>query len=150
MIWDARRVRPGEGASGNAASPPSAAHSERTSDNSATAVVDGTRSRARPSRDRLAQASKRLLDLVVATTLLAFLSPLIASLALAIKLETPGPVFYRCRRVGRRGAELAMLKFRKMRDDAAGLPLTLTCDARLTRVGRFLARTKLDELPQLW
>jgi lipopolysaccharide/colanic/teichoic acid biosynthesis glycosyltransferase len=112
--------------------------------------VGGPRTAARASRENLGLAAKRLLDLIIAATLLALLSPLLATLALAIKLDSPGPVLYRCRRVGRGGADLFMLKFRKMRDDAAGLPLTLSGDARLTRLGRFLAGSKLDEIPQLW
>ena len=93
---------------------------------------------------------KRLLDVVVAGVALLLLFPLIAAVAVAIKLESRGPVFYRCRRVGLGGREFAMLKFRKMRAAAAGSPLTAADDERFTRLGRFLARTKLDEIPQLW
>jgi lipopolysaccharide/colanic/teichoic acid biosynthesis glycosyltransferase len=93
---------------------------------------------------------KRSLDLFAAAGLLLVLSPLIAVIAISIKLDSAGPIFYRGRRVGRGGGELKMLKFRKMRGDAAGPPLTLTDDERLTRVGRFLARSKIDEVPQLW
>ena len=59
-------------------------------------------------------------------------------------------MLHRVRRVGYRGRPLMMLKFRKMRDDATGGPLTLHGDARLTRVGRVLTNFRLDELPQLW
>jgi lipopolysaccharide/colanic/teichoic acid biosynthesis glycosyltransferase len=97
------------------------------------------------SRDVL----KRTLDIGLAATLLVLLAPVILVLALAIKLDSRGPVFYRCRRTGRRGAEFAMLKFRKMYDGAAGPLLTASDDARLTRVGRVLASRKLDEIPQL-
>ena len=76
--------------------------------------------------------------------------PLFALAALAIKLESRGPVFYRCRRVGLGGREFAMLKFRKMRTGATGAPLTAVDDDRFTRIGRVLAKTKLDEIPQLW
>jgi lipopolysaccharide/colanic/teichoic acid biosynthesis glycosyltransferase len=78
------------------------------------------------------------------------LTPLVLVLAVAIKLDSRGPVFYRCRRVGLRGREFAMLKFRKMRHDAAGPALTVVGDDRLTRFGRFLAGSKFDEIPQLW
>jgi lipopolysaccharide/colanic/teichoic acid biosynthesis glycosyltransferase len=96
------------------------------------------------------RAVKRTLDLLAAGVLLVLLAPVLALIAAAVRLDTPGPVFYRCRRVGYRGAPLDMLKFRKMREDVPGLPLTLRQDDRFTRVGRVLARTKLDELPQLW
>ncbi len=94
--------------------------------------------------------AKRLLDVAVAVLLLVALAPVIAVVALAIKLDSRGPILYRCRRVGFRGEELEMLKFRKMADGAAGPGLTAANDLRLTRCGRFLAATKLDELPQLW
>lgn len=94
--------------------------------------------------------AKRLLDLSVAIPLLVVVMPLMVLLAVAIKFDSSGPVFYRCRRVGFAGREFAMLKFRKMHHDAAGSALTSSSDARFTRIGSFLARTKLDELPQLW
>jgi lipopolysaccharide/colanic/teichoic acid biosynthesis glycosyltransferase len=95
-------------------------------------------------------ALKRAVDLAIALPLLLLLSPLIALLAVAIKLESRGPVFYRCRRVGHGGSELWMVKFRKMHDGACGPALAAVKDERFTRLGHFLARTKLDELPQLW
>ena len=98
-------------------------------------------------RDRIL---KRLLDVVVAGTALLLLFPLICLVALAIKLESRGPVFYRSPRVGRDGRELRMLKFRKMRASAAGSALTAVDDERLTRIGSLLERTNLDEIPQLW
>ena len=82
--------------------------------------------------------------------LLVLLALPIALVAIAIKLDSPGPAFYRCRRIGFRGREFLMLKFRKMHDDASGPALTAKRDARFTRLGRFLAESKLDELPQLW
>lgn len=93
---------------------------------------------------------KRTTDIVVSASLLLLLSPVIAVLAIAIKLDSRGPVFYRCRRVGRYGSELQMLKFRKMHDGAGGPALASAQDDRFTRLGSFLARTKLDEVPQLW
>jgi len=93
---------------------------------------------------------KRLFEAVIAFFLLLALAPVMVLLTLAIKLDTRGPVFYRARRVGLGGREFAMLKFRKMHDNAAGPLLTCAADERFTRVGSFLARTKLDELPQLW
>jgi lipopolysaccharide/colanic/teichoic acid biosynthesis glycosyltransferase len=105
---------------------------------------------AHPVRFRVDAGAKRALDVVIATSMLLLFAPVIAIIACAVKLESRGPVFFRCRRVGFRGGELAMLKFRKMHDRAAGVALTLADDARFTRVGRWLAKTKLDELPQLW
>ena len=93
---------------------------------------------------------KRALDVIAAATLLVLLTPIILIVAVAIKLDSRGPVFYRCRRVGRFGADLPMLKFRKMYDGATGSALVSKRDERFTRMGPFLARTKLDEVPQLW
>jgi lipopolysaccharide/colanic/teichoic acid biosynthesis glycosyltransferase len=93
---------------------------------------------------------KRAFDIVVSALLLVCLVAVFAVIALLIKLDSPGPVFYRVRRVGHRGRPLLMLKFRKMRDNARGGPLTVDGDPRLTRIGRVLTRTRLDELPQLW
>ncbi len=95
-------------------------------------------------------ALKRALDLVLASGLLLLLAPVTLVVAAMIRLESSGPAFYRCRRVGRRGREFRMLKFRKMHDGAEGPALASWEDDRFTRLGPFLARTKLDELPQLW
>jgi lipopolysaccharide/colanic/teichoic acid biosynthesis glycosyltransferase len=102
------------------------------------------------SRSLIDAGLKRALDITAAATLLLLLTPVIVVLAVAIKLESRGPVFYRCRRVGRYGSELEMLKFRKMYDGATGPALASASDERFTRIGSFLARTKLDEVPQLW
>ena len=69
---------------------------------------------------------------------------------MAIKLDSRGPILFRVRRVGFRGQVLMMLKFRKMHRFAKGGPLTQDGDARLTRLGKILTKTRLDELPQLW
>jgi lipopolysaccharide/colanic/teichoic acid biosynthesis glycosyltransferase len=91
-----------------------------------------------------------LFDFGVGLLLLLIVAPVLLLIAIAVKVDSRGPVFFRARRVGHRGTELQMLKFRKMREDADGPPLTTASDSRFTRVGRFLAVTKLDELPQLW
>jgi lipopolysaccharide/colanic/teichoic acid biosynthesis glycosyltransferase len=87
---------------------------------------------------------------VVAAVLLVVLLPTFVILAIAIKLDSPGPVFFRAERVGFRGSRLRMLKFRKMHRDASGPALTTADDDRFTRMGRFLVYMKFDELPQLW
>ena len=92
----------------------------------------------------------RAFDLLATSVLLVLIAPQLALIALMIKLDSRGPVFYRCLRVGRGGRPFSMLKFRKMGVDAAGPPLTLAGDTRFTQVGRLLAASKLDELPQLW
>jgi len=101
-------------------------------------------------RARLGDTVVRLLDVVIAAVLLALFAVLIVALAVAIKVDSRGPALYRSRRVGKRGREFEMLKFRKMRDGVDGCRLTAPEDDRFTRLGRFLAQTKLDELPQLW
>jgi lipopolysaccharide/colanic/teichoic acid biosynthesis glycosyltransferase len=116
----------------------------------ARAGAIGKRQRRDARRRSVDEGAKRVLELVIALVLLALAAPLFAAIALAIKLDSRGPVFYRCRRVGFRGREIAMVKFRKMKDGATGSALTVAEDDRFTGVGRVLARTKLDELPQLW
>jgi lipopolysaccharide/colanic/teichoic acid biosynthesis glycosyltransferase len=86
---------------------------------------------------------------VVAGLLLLLAAPVFLVIAVAIKWDSSGPVFFRCERIGLHGREFAMLKFRKMHDGAGGPALTSVDDARFTRLGHWLARSKLDELPQL-
>jgi lipopolysaccharide/colanic/teichoic acid biosynthesis glycosyltransferase len=94
---------------------------------------------------------KRLFDVLVSAAGLVLLSPLLVGIALWIKLDSRGPVFFRQQRVGRFGAPFHIHKFRSMREDAplAGPQITVGADPRITRAGHFLRRTKLDELPQL-
>ena len=108
---------------------------------------------AAPAREatRLAQAAlKRTFDVAISAMILLLALPLIAIVAVLIRAESPGPIFFRASRVGRGGRPLRMLKFRKMHHNASGAPLTASEDERFTRVGRLLARTKIDEIPQLW
>ncbi len=96
--------------------------------------------------------AKRTLDLVGAGVGVVLLSPLLLMIALLVKAEDGGPVFFRQERVGYRGRPFRMWKFRTMVPDAParGLPLTIGRDPRVTRVGTWLRRLKLDELPQLF
>ncbi len=91
---------------------------------------------------------KRVFDLLGAGLALLLLAPLMGVVALWIKFDSPGPVFFRQQRVGRHGVPFLIHKFRTMRSGAEGLPLTVGDDPRITRAGRFLRRTRLDELPQ--
>jgi lipopolysaccharide/colanic/teichoic acid biosynthesis glycosyltransferase len=94
--------------------------------------------------------TKRVVEGVVAAVLLVVALPLLAVLALAIVVESRGPVLHRCARVGFSGRPLRMMKLRKMRVGTGGPAVTGAGDPRLTRVGRLMMRTHLDELPQLW
>ncbi|MBK1614714.1 sugar transferase [Rubrivivax gelatinosus] len=91
---------------------------------------------------------KRLFDLAGAAVALLLLSPLLLLAALVVKLDSPGPVFFRQERVGRGGVPFRIHKFRTMRAGAPGLQITVGEDPRITRVGRWLRRTRVDELPQ--
>jgi lipopolysaccharide/colanic/teichoic acid biosynthesis glycosyltransferase len=114
-------------------------------------ATDAVASHGRSGRTgTLRAAVKRAIDVIVAGLALIVLAPLLALIALLIVLDSPGPVFYRADRAGFRGRPLRMLKFRKMRTDARGGALTVADDERLTRLGAWLVRSKLDELPQLW
>jgi sugar transferase (PEP-CTERM system associated) len=94
---------------------------------------------------------KRLMDLTLSSLVLVLTGPLIAFAALAIRLDSPGPVFYGQERVGRRRQTFTIYKFRSMRDDAEveGPKWALENDYRVTRVGKWLRLTHIDELPQL-
>jgi exopolysaccharide biosynthesis polyprenyl glycosylphosphotransferase len=109
------------------------------------------------------QVLKRLLDLAVSAVGVVVLSPVLLLVAAAIRLDSPGPAFYRSRRWGRFGREIYIWKFRTMIDGAASLlaqddalrsqfeeNIKLVDDPRITRVGRWLRRTSMDELPQLF
>lgn len=93
---------------------------------------------------------KRLFDITVSFLMLLFLSPLFLVLAIAIKLDSKGPVFYRQTRVTRYGEKFRIFKFRSMVTDAdKGSLLTVGGDSRITKTGKFIRKYKLDELSQL-
>ncbi|HYX29719.1 MAG TPA: sugar transferase, partial [Pyrinomonadaceae bacterium] len=93
----------------------------------------------------------RLFDIIVSLLGLIFLAPVLIMIAVAVKLDSRGPVFYRGKRTGRDGVPFRIFKFRTMILDAdqMGGSSTAARDFRVTRVGHFLRRYKLDELPQL-
>jgi lipopolysaccharide/colanic/teichoic acid biosynthesis glycosyltransferase len=95
---------------------------------------------------------RRALDVAVALTALVVFAPVILVIAITIRVESPGPVFFRQLRVGRGGRHFRLYKFRKFRHapHLPGWAVTLPGDPRMTRIGRLLERSKLDELPQLW
>lgn len=94
----------------------------------------------------------RALDLVISAFALVLLSPVLLLVAIAVKCSSPGPVLHRARRAGRHGHPFTLFKFRSMLVGAPGHGprVTATGDPRITRVGRFIRRTKLDELPQFF
>lgn len=104
-------------------------------------------------KGRLLLAAKRAMDIVVAGTGLLLALPLMLVIAALVRLTSPGPVLYTQRRVGLEGRLFTVRKFRSMRQDAeaaTGAVWAQKNDARITPLGRFLRRTRLDELPQLW
>jgi len=107
---------------------------------------------------------KRVLDIVVSAGLLALLFPLFLLLAVLIRLDSPGPILFKQIRVGRWGELFTMWKFRSMYIDAeqrketlatanemaGGVTFKMKRDPRITRVGRFIRKASIDELPQIW
>jgi lipopolysaccharide/colanic/teichoic acid biosynthesis glycosyltransferase len=93
--------------------------------------------------------AKRLFDIAAAALGLLLLAPLLLAIALWIRLDSPGPVFFRQVRVGRHGVPFRIHKFRSMRTGPPGLQLTVGVDPRITRAGAWLRGKRLDELPQL-
>lgn len=99
--------------------------------------------RARPGLPRMVDAGLALLALVL-------LTPILLLVALAVRLSSPGPVLFRQQRIGQFGRPFMFVKFRSMVPRAEGIGVTAADDPRITSVGRWLRRFKLDELPQLW
>ena len=149
---------------------------ERSKDADLDQLVDELASRTRGNRRRslrllawkttvtASYATKRLMDIILSGVGMVLLSPVYLTIAVAVKLSSPGPVFFTQTRVGRYGRHFKFYKFRSMRQDAEaqkaalmakneskdGVIFKMKDDPRITKVGRFLRRTSLDELPQLW
>jgi exopolysaccharide biosynthesis polyprenyl glycosylphosphotransferase len=95
--------------------------------------------------------AKRLFDLCFAGLMLVLCAPLYGALALAVKVTSPGPVYFRQSRVGKRGKFVKVLKFRSMRvNNDSDTQWDVSADIRVTPIGDFIRKTSLDELPQLW
>ena len=118
---------------------------------------------SRTPSDSLALAAKRFFDVVLSGLALLLMAPVFVGIGLAIKSGSPGPVFFRQLRVGRNGRTFQMVKFRSMYQDAearlealkahnemSGPVFKMRKDPRVTKIGRFLRRTSLDEFPQFW
>lgn len=105
------------------------------------------------SGQRLSGIAKRLFDIVASSLLLALTLPVILLFALLVKLESRGPAFYRQERVGRYGVSFDLLKLRSMRADAEAEGKAIWAaknDPRVTRIGKFIRKVRIDELPQTW
>lgn len=102
-------------------------------------------------KKQVSLAAKRVFDVVVSALMLVLLSPVFLILAIAIKLDSPGPVFYRQVRVTQYGRQFRIFKFRSMvsNADKIGAQVTVGNDSRITRVGRFIRNCRLDEICQL-
>lgn len=96
--------------------------------------------------------AKRITDIALSLTMLLFMLPLLVVVAVLVRIDSPGPAFYRQTRVGFRGRQITVVKFRTMRIDAEkfGAQWAAENDPRITRLGRFLRRTRIDEIPQVW
>ncbi|HKT85327.1 MAG TPA: TIGR03013 family XrtA/PEP-CTERM system glycosyltransferase [Novosphingobium sp.] len=100
----------------------------------------------------LSSAAKRVFDVIASVLLLAITAPIVLLFALLVKIDSRGPAFYRQARVGLYGESFDVIKLRSMRSDAeaAGAQWAARNDPRITRVGKFIRKTRIDELPQAW
>ena len=106
----------------------------------------------RPPLSRGQQVAKRAFDVIVGLTALVFLSPFMAAAAIAVRLDSKGPIFFRQTRTGQGGKQFRIVKFRSMYvlEDGATIQQACRDDPRVTRVGRFLRSSSIDELPQIF
>lgn len=108
---------------------------------------------ARDAQPNIHQAVIRTLDLVIAGSAFVALLPLMILIGIAIRIDSPGPALFIQERLGINRSPLRIIKFRSMVQDAeskSGPQWAVEADPRITRVGRFLRKSRLDELPQLW
>lgn len=122
----------------------------RTSSSMSTRIVDGLENENKINHPAWALVLKRILDVMFSLMVLLIIWPLIIITAVAVKLSSPGPIFYRGLRSGLHGRSFKILKFRTMVVNAEKLggPTTGTNDPRVTSIGALLRKTKFDELPQ--
>lgn len=120
----------------------------RVDDIAGELLVDITRTKASQATLNL----KRISDVVLSALTLVFLSPLYLALAIAVKCDSKGPVFYRQERIGLHKKPFKIIKYRSMRTDAEtdGPALSTVDDPRITRLGAFMRKYRLDEIPQFW
>ena len=104
------------------------------------------------AKHRHSYAGQRILDVAISLPLSILLAPAMALIAVVVRISSPGPILYRCHRAGQGGTEFVMFKFRSMRHESEsnGARVTKRGDSRITRVGAWLRKWKLDELPQLF
>ena len=109
------------------------------------------------------EAVKRLMDIILSTIGLMILSPILLVVAILIKIDSKGPIFFKQKRVGLNGKEFDMYKFRSMvvnaeelkeklekQNEMSGPMFKIADDPRITKIGKFIRKTSIDELPQLW
>jgi len=93
---------------------------------------------------------RRVFDFLFSLVAVVLLSPLLVAIAMLIKLDSRGPVFYKSKRIGKEGIPFFMYKFRSMFNNSSGSKITTSDDKRITKIGKILRRWKLDELPNLF
>ena len=109
------------------------------------------------------EAAKRVMDIILSFIGLVLLSPILLLVSLFIKIDSKGPIFFKQKRIGINGTEFEMFKFRSMvvnaeelkakleeKNEMSGPMFKIADDPRITKVGRFIRKTSIDELPQLW